>query len=91
MTIRQADNVDVYKGIMIPAGTMLFFMPSFTNFDARVWGENPDEFNPDRWDHLPEENSNYSFMTFLQGKILGILYLCQGREVVLDGDLQRPR
>jgi cytochrome P450 len=68
MTIRQADKVDVYKGIMIPAGTPLFLTPLVTNFDPIAWGDKPDDFNPDRWDHLPEDNSNYSFMTFLQGR-----------------------
>jgi len=67
MTIRQADKDDVYNGIKIPSGTLIFFAPGVSNFDPRSWGEDVDKFNPDRWDCLPETVSNYSFLTFLQG------------------------
>ena len=67
MTMRQADKDDVYHGIKIPAGTYVFISAGITNFDTRAWGEDADKFNPDRWDSLPENISNYSFMTFLQG------------------------
>ena len=67
MTIRQADKDDVVNGIKIPSGTPVFIAPGLTNFDQRAWGEDADQFNPDRWDSLPETISNYSFLTFLQG------------------------
>ena len=38
-----------------------------TNYDPRAWGPDAAEFNPDRWDNLPETVTNYSFMTFVQG------------------------
>jgi len=67
MTIRQADKDDVYNGIKIPGGTPVFLAPGVNNFDTRSWGEDAYQFNPDRWDSLPETVSNYSYLTFLQG------------------------
>jgi len=67
MTIRQADKDDVVNGVKIPVGTLIFLAPGVVNLDRRTWGEDAEQFNPDRWDFLPETISNYSFMTFLQG------------------------
>jgi cytochrome P450 len=67
MTIREADKDDIYNGIKIPRGTPIFIGPGVINFDQRAWGQDAEEFNPNRWDSLPDANSNYSFMTFLQG------------------------
>lgn len=67
MTIREAEKDDVYSGIKIPSGTNVFISPGVTNFDPITWGTDAEEFNPDRWDSLPQANSNYSYMTFLQG------------------------
>jgi cytochrome P450 len=67
MTTRKADKDDVVNGVKIPIGTPVFLAPAMVNFDQRTWGEDAEQFNPDRWDSLPETISNYSFMTFLQG------------------------
>ena len=67
MTARQADKDDVVNGIKIPRGTHVFIAPGVMNFDKRAWGPDAEEFNPDRWDSLPEAVSNYSYLTFLQG------------------------
>ena len=67
MTMRQADNDDIVNGVKIPKGTLVFLSPGVCNFDQRTWGEDAEQFNPDRWDSLPETVSNYSFLTFLQG------------------------
>lgn len=67
MTIRQADRDDVYNGIKIRAGTLVFIPTLVSNSDPLAWGEDADQFNPNRWDSLPPANSNYSFMTFIQG------------------------
>ncbi len=69
MTIRQADNDDVVNGVKIPKGTPVFLAAGICNFDQRTWGEDAEQFNPDRWDSLPETISNYSFLTFLQGTL----------------------
>jgi len=68
MTIREADKDDYYQGIKIPGGTPVFIAPGVMNFDERMWGPDAGIFNPDRWDSLPDTISNYSFMTFIQGK-----------------------
>jgi cytochrome P450 len=78
MTIREADKDDVYSGIKIPSGTSVFISPGVMNFDTTAWGTDAEEFNPDRWDSLPQANSNYSFMTFLQGKRLYYVMLILG-------------
>jgi cytochrome P450 len=67
MTIRQADKDDVFNGVKIPGKTPIFVAAGVNNFDRRTWSEDAEEFNPDRWDSLPETVSNYSFLTFLQG------------------------
>jgi cytochrome P450 len=67
MVIRQADKDDVVNGVRIPGGTPVFIAAGVVNFDQRTWGEDAEQFNPDRWDSLPQTISNYSFMTFLQG------------------------
>ena len=67
MTIREAEKDDVYSGIKIPSGINVFISPGVTNFDPVTWGTDAEEFNPDRWNSLPQANSNYSYMTFLQG------------------------
>lgn len=67
IVIRQADEDDILNGVIIPSGTPVFLAAGVVNFDRRAWGEDAEQFNPDRWDSLPETISNYSFMTFLQG------------------------
>jgi cytochrome P450 len=67
ITLRQADKDDVVNGMKIPAGTRVFIVPGVTNLDERTWGPDAGKFNPDRWDNLPDEVTNYSFLTFLQG------------------------
>jgi cytochrome P450 len=67
ITIREADKNDVVNGVNIPRGTPVFLAPGVVNLDQRTWGQDAEQFNPDRWDSLPETISNYSFMTFLQG------------------------
>jgi cytochrome P450 len=67
ITMRQADNDDIINGVKIPKGTPVFLAPGICNFDQRTWGEDAEQFNPDRWNSLPETISNYSFLTFLQG------------------------
>lgn len=53
----------------IPAGTFITISAGLINTDPRTWGPDADIFNPDRWDNLPEQVTNYSFMTFLQGRL----------------------
>lgn len=42
----------VIAGTHIPKGTTLVPMPSVISFNPTIWGEDAEEFNPDRWDKL---------------------------------------
>ncbi|KAG9316668.1 cytochrome P450 [Chiua virens] len=42
------------KSIFIPKGTFVHVPMEAFNLDKGVWGENAWEFDPERWDHLPE-------------------------------------
>jgi cytochrome P450 len=67
VTTRVADVTDNINGITIPKGTIVFIPIVGVNFDETVWGPDVDNFNPDRWDKLPETVTNYNYLTFLQG------------------------
>ena len=67
VTTRVASTDDTINGTFIPKGTIVFIPLLAINFDETVWGPDVDQFNPDRWDKLPDTVNNYSFMTFLQG------------------------
>ena len=67
VTTRVADVADKINGITVPKGTIIFIPIMGVNFDEAVWGPDVDNFNPDRWDKLPETVTNYSYLTFLQG------------------------
>jgi cytochrome P450 len=62
-----ASVTDVINGVTIPKGTIIFIAISAINFDETVWGPDVDQFNPDRWEKLPDTVTNFSYMTFLQG------------------------
>ncbi|OIW25416.1 cytochrome p450 monooxygenase [Coniochaeta ligniaria NRRL 30616] len=42
----------VIAGTHIPKGTTVIPMPSVISFNPTIWGEDAEEFNPDRWDKL---------------------------------------
>ena len=47
---RFAVNDDILPdGTQIPAGSLVMFSPYTINHSEKVWGENPDEFDPSRW------------------------------------------
>lgn len=67
MTQRVNVQDDVINGVKVPKGTLVIIGIAAINFDETMWGPDVDEFNPDRWDKLPDTVTNYSYMTFLQG------------------------
>jgi len=67
VTNRMASVTDVINGVTIPKGTIIFIAITAINFDETVWGPDVDQFNPDRWEKLPDTVTNFSYMTFLQG------------------------
>ena len=56
------------EGVKIPKGTILMIAPAAPQFNPTVWGSAVDEFDPDRWDHLPEAAQDpYALEAFSQG------------------------
>ncbi|KAK4188523.1 putative cytochrome P450 E-class, group I [Podospora australis] len=67
MTVRQSLEDDQLGPYKIPGGTVVYVLANTINRLSSYWGEDADEFNPDRWDSLPETVVPNAFMTFLQG------------------------
>lgn len=55
-------------GTLIPKGTSLLMLPNIINRNPVIWGDDVDEFNPDRWDHLAGEAKDpFALATFFFG------------------------
>ena len=55
-------------GTFIPKDTTFDIVPHVTLMNPLIWGEDVDEFKPDRWENLNEEaRSPYAFSTFSNG------------------------
>jgi cytochrome P450 len=52
-------------GIKIPKGTTLTLMPAAIQLNPRVWGDDADKFDPDRWDRKLIDP--HAFAAFLHG------------------------
>ncbi|KAL6722041.1 hypothetical protein ACLMJK_001146 [Lecanora helva] len=72
ITVRVAAQDTSIVGQFIPKGTSIFLSPWANNISEELWGDDAHTFNPDRWMGPGRANtggaqSNYGFMTFLQG------------------------
>jgi cytochrome P450 len=67
MTVRESIADDKLGEYHVPAGTVIYILANAINRLPMYWGPTADEFNPDRWDKLPETYCTNAFMTFLQG------------------------
>lgn len=67
MTVRQSLKDDTLGRYKVPGGTVIYVLANTINRLPDYWGETADEFDPDRWDALPETAVPNAFMTFLQG------------------------
>lgn len=67
MTVRQTVAEDKLGDYVIPPGTTIYILANAINRLPQYWGTKADEFDPDRWDHLPETYTTNAFMTFLHG------------------------
>ncbi|KAI1262836.1 cytochrome P450 [Xylariaceae sp. FL1019] len=67
MTVRQSLADDMLGEYKVPAGTVVYVLANAINRLPMYWGPTADEFDPDRWDNLPESFTANAFMTFLQG------------------------
>jgi cytochrome P450 len=55
-------------GAVIPKGTVIMIVPAVSHFNPRIWGVTAEEFDPDRWDNLPEAAANpFTQQSFLSG------------------------
>lgn len=68
LTVREVAEQVQLGPYVIPKGTVLYMLANAINRLPAYWGETADEFNPDRWDDLPETaKTPNAYMTFLQG------------------------
>lgn len=66
-TARRSIEDDQIGGYFIPAGSDVYMHSNVINRHPGFWGETADQFDPDRWDHLPATYTPNAYMTFQQG------------------------
>ena len=66
-TVRENTAEDQLCGYRIPVGTTVLIIANTINRAPEFWGQRADEFDPDRWDHLPETHTANAYMSFLYG------------------------
>lgn len=66
LTARHASEDTTLGGQFVPKGTHIVIVPWAMNRSKELWGEDADQFRPERWEEGQGE-SNYAFMTFLAG------------------------
>ncbi|KAF6817836.1 Cytochrome P450 709B2 [Colletotrichum sojae] len=68
MAAREATEDVEVCGSLIPKGTSLLMIPHIINRNPAIWGDDVDEFNPDRWDNLSGDAKDpFALATFLFG------------------------
>ncbi|KAH7904765.1 cytochrome P450 [Hygrophoropsis aurantiaca] len=78
-TVRQAAKDTEVDGIFVPKGTMIYVPIRVFNTWEGYWGENAEEFRPERWQDLPETyNSTLSMLAFIAGP-----HACIGRAMAM--------
>ncbi|KAK0704317.1 cytochrome p450 monooxygenase [Lasiosphaeris hirsuta] len=55
----------VVSGVLVPKGTTITLMPSVIHHNPGIWGDDADEFKPERWDQ--DGRDPHAFAPFLQG------------------------
>lgn len=74
--VRETDRVAVrdtmVDGTFIPRGTKFRLVQEAVNHDKEFWGDDADQFDPERWMTTGNGNSggassNYAFLTFIHG------------------------
>lgn len=63
-----ANKTDYVGDILVPKGTVIYIPIAIANTYKGTWGEDAEEWKPERWLNLPKEyNPTYSFLSFLAG------------------------
>jgi len=79
ITLRRASKSDYIDGLFVPKGT-LFWIPIRTiNTWQTAWGDDAEEFHPERWLNLPKSyNSAFSTFSFIAGP-----HMCIGKTMAI--------
>ncbi|KIK58654.1 hypothetical protein GYMLUDRAFT_694329 [Collybiopsis luxurians FD-317 M1] len=68
LTLRESGKSDYIDGTFIPKGTLFWIPIRVINTWKEVWGDDAEEFRPDRWLNLPKDyNSTFSTFSFIAG------------------------
>ncbi|TDL17333.1 cytochrome P450 [Rickenella mellea] len=79
MTLRKAGKSDFVDGVFVPKGTLLYIAISVVNKFKGFWGDDAEDFRPERWFDLPKcYNQHFSLLTFIAGP-----HHCIGRTMAI--------
>ncbi|KAF9005232.1 cytochrome P450 [Cyathus striatus] len=68
MTFRQAGKTDHIDGVLVPKGTIFYVPIRVINTWKELWGEDAEEYRPDRWLTLPQSyHPSLSLLSFISG------------------------
>ncbi|KAG7444977.1 cytochrome P450 [Guyanagaster necrorhizus] len=68
LTVRTTAKTDYIEGVLVPKGTLLHISIRNVNTWQTIWGEDAEEFHPERWLNLPKAyNSTFSLLSFIAG------------------------
>jgi len=68
MTLRIASKDTMIDGVLVPKGTIYYIPIKVVNTWKEIWGEDAEEFKPERWLNLPKDyNSTFSMLSFIAG------------------------
>jgi len=68
LTVRIAKETGVIDDIVIPKGTMFYIPIRPVNTWKAIWGEDAEEFHPERWLNLPPSyHPSFSMLSFIAG------------------------
>ncbi|KAI0093728.1 cytochrome P450 [Irpex rosettiformis] len=70
MTVRKSAKGDFVDGVWVPKGTLFYIAIRVINTYKGFWGNDAEEFRPERWaelDKAPDYHPTHSFQTFING------------------------
>jgi cytochrome P450 len=67
LTLRQNNRDTTLNGVFVPKGTHLAIVPWALHKQPDIWGEDAEEFKPERWEGDQPMESNYNLLTFMAG------------------------
>ncbi|KAL0069273.1 hypothetical protein AAF712_003638 [Marasmius tenuissimus] len=68
VTVRKAAKTDYVEGVLVPKGTLIWIPIRVVNTWKGIWGEDAEEFRPERWLNLPNDyHPSFSLLSFIAG------------------------